>query len=51
MDILNSNETEIISIVHTLYGILEKQNRSRQEALRELRWSRLEQTYKSAAAS
>lgn len=51
MDIFNSNETEIIEVLHAVYDILGKQNKARQEALRRLRWTRIEQSYKSAPAS
>lgn len=51
MDIFNSNETEIIEILHAVYDILGKQNKARQEALRKLRWTRIEQSYKSTPTS
>lgn len=49
MDIFNSKETEIITVLRAVYDILGQQNKARQDALRQLRWTRLEQTYQSAA--
>jgi hypothetical protein len=51
LDILSSNKTDITEALNFAFDILEGQNKQRQDALRGLRWDRMEKQYNNSGSS
>lgn len=45
LDVLSSTRRPIVDAVHTAFGILQRQNKTRQDALSQMRWDRIGKQY------
>lgn len=50
MEVLKSNETNIVDSLNSAYKVLEEQNKERMNALRNMRWQRMAKEYSAGAS-
>lgn len=45
IDVLKSNDKEMVEALYSAFKVLEEQNKQRMNALRNIRWQRMEKEY------